>query len=55
MPAVSGTSETLDPSPAWPLRRTHTNRRYYSADVHKAAFVLPRYAHDALASSLTHV
>ncbi|WIA37410.1 hypothetical protein OEZ86_014335 [Tetradesmus obliquus] len=29
--------------------------RYYSPDIHKAAFVLPQYAYDELKDSLTHV
>jgi spermidine synthase len=30
------------------------NCRYYSQEVHKAAFVLPAFAKDALAGSLTY-
>lgn len=35
------------PSPPW-------LRRYYTQDVHRAAFVLPAFAKEALAGSLTH-
>jgi spermidine synthase len=28
--------------------------RYYTPEVHRAAFVLPKYAADGLAGSLTH-
>jgi spermidine synthase len=41
------------PAPAAPEGRGYPPLRYYSHDVHRAAFVLPAFAKEALAGSLT--
>lgn len=52
--AAPDAREPRQPVPATPEGRGYTPLRYYSADVHRAAFVLPAFARDALAGSLTY-
>jgi spermidine synthase len=54
----AGGSAPLDPrNPKQPppgnAPEGHPPLRYYTAELHKAAFVLPQFAQDALASSMT--
>jgi spermidine synthase len=44
-------AEPRQPAPAVPSER-YPPLRYYNAEVHRAAFVLPQFAKDALADSL---
>lgn len=45
--------EPRQAAPATPEGRGYTPLRYYNAEMHRAAFVLPSFARDALAASLT--
>lgn len=47
-------AEPRQPAPGAPEGRGYTPLRYYSADVHRAAFVLPAFGKEALAGSLTY-